>query len=117
MNKNSVFLLRAGIAFSLFYAAIASFITPLNWIGYFPPFLKDYIPQEIVLSVFSIYEMLLGAWILSGWKTFYAALLAASTMLGIIIFNIAIFDVVFRDVTILFASLALALDDNKKTKP
>ena len=99
------FLLRIGISFSFFYAAIASFITPTNWIGFLPNFLRS----DMILTIFSIYEILVGLWLLSGWKVFYPAILSALSMLGIIIFNFGALDIVFRDVAILFAAVALAL--------
>jgi len=112
----SITLLRIGIAIVFFYAAIASFIMPLNWIGYFPTFIRGHIPDSMLLNLFSIFELTLGVWILSGWKTFYAGLASAATLLGIIVFNYFLFDIVFRDIAILFASLALAVNDMKAKK-
>ncbi len=59
-------------------------------------------------QIFSIYEIVLGLWLLTDKKTFHAASLAALTMTMIIIFNLSALDLVFRDVAILFAALALA---------
>lgn len=101
--------LEIGIAFSFFYVAISSFINPLLWSGFFPSFLEGIIPTKIFMPVFSVYEILLGAWLLSNKKIFYAAILSALTMAGIVVFNLRGMDVVFRDVTIFFAALALAV--------
>ena len=98
-------LLRVGIAFSFFYAAIASFVNQAAWIGFFPEFLQS----ELILNVFSIYEIIIGLWLISNWKVFYSAILSALSILGIIIFNFSAMDIVFRDFTILSASIALAV--------
>ena len=97
-------LLRLGIAFSFAYASIAAFINPTSWIGFLPTFLQN----NTFLNIFSTGEIVLAIWLISGWKTFYPALLSALAMLGIIIFNLGALDIVFRDVTILLAALALA---------
>lgn len=108
-NQKAVFLLlRLSIASVFLYAAIASFIEPENWIGYFPVFLRNLLPEKILLTMFSSYEILLSLWILSGWKSFWSAILSALTLVGIIAFNISQLDIIFRDLTIIFASLALA---------
>lgn len=107
MNKVSFFL-RFGIAFSFLYAAVSSFLNPNAWIGFFPIFLRNLIPVNILLILFSIFEIILGIWLISNKATFYASILASFALLGIIIFNFSSFDIVFRDVTILFAAIALA---------
>src|SRR5579863_2998872 len=107
-------LLRCAIASVFAYAAIASFITPDNWIGYFPLFLRHIIPQSLLLTGFSVYELTLAVWLLTGKFTFFAAILAAVTLSGIIIFNIDQLDIVFRDFTIILAALSLAVFTYKK---
>ena len=56
-----------------------------------------------------MYQIGLALWLLSGKYTFYAAILAAVTLLGIIFPNISDLDVIFRDVAIFFGAVALAL--------
>ncbi len=111
MNKTTIglILLRLSIASVFVYAAIASFITPENWIGYFPQFLQHAIPQQILLTGFSLYEILLAVWLLSGKKTFYAAILAACTLFGIIVANVVEIDILFRDFAIILAAFSLAV--------
>ena len=106
--NNASMLLRIGLAVVFLYAAVASMLDPNSWIGYFPEFLENIIPGTVLLPMFSLYELALGLWVLSGWKAYYAGLLAAATLLGIIVVNISLFDIVFRDVAIFFAALALA---------
>lgn len=102
-------LLRAGIAFTLLYAALGSVLEPVNWIGFFPAFLFDLgIPQHLLLVAFFVYEVALAAWLLLGKKLVYAALLCAATFGGITLFNLGAMDIVFRDIGLFFAALALA---------
>ena len=103
------FLLRAGLAVVFLYAAVASFLDPNSWIGFLPQFLRNIVPANILLILFSIYEIILGLWLLSGKKIYPAAILAIITMASIVIFNMGALDIVFRDVAILFAALALAV--------
>ena len=110
------FLLRVSIASVFLYAAIGATLQPQNWIWYIPQFARNIIPGDILLHGFSVYQLLLSLWILSGKKTFYAALLASVTFLGIIAVNIDVVDVLFRDFAIFFASLALAVGSYKGKK-
>ncbi|MEK7640708.1 MAG: hypothetical protein AAB389_01805 [Patescibacteria group bacterium] len=102
-------LLRVGIAFTFLYAAISGFVIPDAWIGFLPSFMTNIIPGETLLPMFSVYEIILGLWLLSGWRIFYPALLSAATMAGIIFSDFSVFLITFRDVSILTASLALAV--------
>ncbi|MCH7828600.1 hypothetical protein IH982_01870 [Patescibacteria group bacterium] len=106
---SAALLLRVGLGFVLLYAALGSFIEPLNWIGFFPTFLfRIGIPEGLVLGGFSLYEAALGLWLLWGKKVVYSALLSALTFLGIVVLNLGAMDIVFRDAGLFFAALALA---------
>lgn len=102
-------LLRISIASVFMYAAIAATLQPFNWIGYIPPFLRSLFPVNLLLGGFSLYQLLLSIWILSGWKTRFAACLAAVTLLAIIGANVSQLDILFRDFAIFFAAVALAV--------
>lgn len=92
-----------------------SFITPTAWIGYLPGFLTGIIPAGLLLIVFSIIQLLLSTWLLSGKKTFFAAIVSVLILLGIIISNFSLLDIIFRDVAILFMALGLAALSYGKT--
>lgn len=106
-QKVALILLRLGIAFGFFYAAIFSFLNPNDWIGFFPIFLRDFFGADLILFAFSFYELILGFWLLFGKYIFAAGLISAATIFGIIVFNLGAFDIVFRDVGLFFAALAL----------
>ena len=114
-NKNALvsFFLRSGLAIVFFYAGIASLISPQNWVGFIPQFIQNNFPEFIFLSLFSVYEIFLGVWLLSDKKIFYASILSSVTMFFIIISNIFVFDVVFRDIAILFMALSLIIFSGK----
>jgi|SRR5687767_9926198 len=101
-------LLRTGLAVVFLYAAIASFTNPDEWVGYFPNALTGLVPADLLLTLFSVYELGLAAWLLSGVYTRYAALLCAATLTGIVLANLSLFIITFRDVALIFAALALA---------
>jgi uncharacterized membrane protein YphA (DoxX/SURF4 family) len=111
MNKLSItsLLLRIGLAIVFLYAAIASFLDPAAWTVYLPSFLSAGSSANFFLNVFSVIEILLSLWLLSGKKTQYAAGVAAIMLVGIIAANLSEFDIIFRDVGLLFAALALAV--------
>jgi len=110
-------ILRWGLAFVFFYAGIAGLLDPQDWIGYMPPFVGNIIDPKIALTAFSFYEIVLATMLFAGRKLKIASLFAVATLLGITIFNIGLMDVVFRDVGLIFAALALyELVKNAKEK-
>ena len=110
MKKEKIvsLLLRIGLAIVFGYAGIAAFFDPTSWIGYFPVFIRQMIPAHLLLPIFSTGELVLALWLLSGRAGFFAGLVSAALTLGIIASNAALFDIIFRDVAIFFASIALA---------
>jgi len=115
-QKLVIFFLRLSIASVFLYASIAATLQPANWIGYLPQFARNLAPASLLLLGFSFYQVALGLWLLSGWKTLYSALLAAITLLAIIFVNLNQVDILFRDFAIFFAAIALALSAGKTRK-
>lgn len=114
----SALLLRIGIAIVFLYAAIGGFIDPTEWIGFLPPIITEHFDAEVVLHIFSVFELVLAAWLLSGVYVRWAALAAAAMLTGIVVSNFGIFQIAFRDIAIIFAALALAaLPDNDQPTP
>ena len=101
-------LLRIGLAFAFFYAALASFFDPNSWIGFYPDFLRNLFAETFLLTAFSIFEIVLAIWLLSGRFLFWASLVSAGALTGIVIFNLPQMDIIFRDISLVFASLGLA---------
>jgi len=111
-------LLRVGVAFSFLYAAVQSFRDPTSWIGFFPVFAQDLAEKTIgleqMLAVFSIVEIAVAIWLLSGWRGLQGGLVAAAMLGGIVATNLGAFDIVFRDVPIVFGALAYAVLSHRR---
>jgi len=103
-------LLRFGLAFTLLYAAVSSYLVPLNWVGFLPGFVRVLgIEETFLLQSFSGIEIVLAMWLLWGKKLFFPSLAAALLFVGIALFNLGAMDVLFRDIGLFFAALALLL--------
>jgi len=103
------FLIRIGLAMSFLYAATAALLDPSSWIGFLPAWIKMLVPAEVALFTFSIFQSLLALWLLSGWRTFIAAIISAGFIFLIIVQNLGALDIIFRDLAILCSTIALAL--------
>lgn len=115
-NQKAVnILLRLSIASVFLYAAVAATIQPYNWIGYIPQIAEKIAPASLLLVGFSIFQLILGVWILIGWKAFYSSLISAFTLVAIIVANWGDINILFRDFAIFFAALALAAQNYKKS--
>lgn len=112
MNLTAL-LLRIGLAGVFIYAAVSSTISPREWVGYLPSLATEYIQAETLLKIFSVYELALAGWLLSGLYVRYAALLCAATLIGISVTNFSLFAISFRDIGLAFAALALAFTKDK----
>lgn len=108
-NQLASFFLRSGLGIVFLYAAIASFLTPTSWAGFFPAWMAALLPVNILLILFSLFEILLALWLFSAYKAPYAGIVAAVILFLITVFNVQELDIVFRDVALLFAALALVL--------
>ncbi len=115
-SKIVLIFLRLSIASVFLYAAVDSIMHPDFWVGYFPPFVTTILPLNTALILFSLFQAGLSIWILTGWKNFWSALLAAITLLGIIGANINDLNILFRDFAIFFAAVALACATYNKPK-
>jgi len=111
MNPESIanLALRIGVAFALLFPPLNALVDPLAWIGYFPPFTRGIVADEVLLYAFGIVEVVIALWILSGWRIFWPSVAATAMLLGIVVFNPTNFQVLFRDLTIAASVFALAL--------
>ena len=109
MNKERLvsFLLRVGLATVFLYAAFGAFLDPDSWVGFLPLWMRNLVPERLLLAGFSSYEIVLSLWLLSDKYIKYAAALSALTLAAVIVQNYQAMDIVFRDVAILFSALAL----------
>lgn len=102
-------IIRLGVVFAFLYAAISGYLYPESWIGYFPGFLRENLSQDLLITGWGLFEIVIALWILSNKKIFIPSVLASLSLAGLIVFNWNLMDVIFRDVTILAATIALAI--------
>ena len=114
MKYDASLFLRIGLSFIFIFAAISAFFDPQSWIGYVPSFVTNFITRASFLFFHDIVNLALGLWLLSGKKTFYAAVVSCIMLAGIIITNLGAFLVTFRDVGLFFAAVALAVLSRKR---
>lgn len=103
----SDWLLRAGLVFVFAYAAASSFADPEAFERYMPAVL----PASWTTAVawlFAAYEVGLVVALLTRRYVFAASVLSAVTLAAIVLLNPSAFNVLFRNVAIVCASLALA---------
>lgn len=112
-------LLRIGLAFAFLYPPIDALIDPTSWLGYFPGFITTLfhlvsvplkLSDVVLLHGFGLIEVVLAVWVLFGRRVRIPALIMALMLFAIVGFNLdpSNFSVLFRDVSIAFAALALA---------
>lgn len=111
-------LLRIALALSFIYPAVAALTDEASWLGYFPQFATDLfriiavplkLSDTVLLHAFGLVEVILAGWVLFGKRVRVPALIMAALLLAIVLTNLGQFDVLFRDVSLMFVALALAL--------
>jgi uncharacterized membrane protein YphA (DoxX/SURF4 family) len=108
-QKLAEILLRIGLAATFAYAGFSAIVMPQAWIGFLPAFIGHIVAPSLALELFSVLEVGLAAWLLSGFWTRYAALATAVFTTGIMVVDLGALLVTFRDIAIIFAALALAV--------
>jgi hypothetical protein len=101
-------LIRIALAFSFAYVGISSTTSPELWVGFLPQFVGNVIDPELFLKIHGSFEVFLALWLLSGKFKFVSGLIAAVLLFSITLFNLSAWDIVFRDVSLGIAALALA---------
>lgn len=114
-EKIALLLLRLAVAFSFLYPPLSALIEPYSWLGYIPAFARGFVDDLLLLHAFGVVEVVVALWILSGWKIFYPSLAAAAALLVIVVVNPQEFPILFRDLSIAAAALALALLSRKNS--
>ncbi|OGG50748.1 hypothetical protein A2763_02380 [Candidatus Kaiserbacteria bacterium RIFCSPHIGHO2_01_FULL_54_36] len=116
-NRVAMFVLRLGVAFAFLYPAINAWTNPSDWIGYFPPFTRGIVDDATLLHAFGIVEIVIAVWIIWGKYIFWPCVAATVMLVGIVVFNMNNFVVIFRDLSIAAASLALTLMNLPRSAP
>lgn len=102
--------LRLAVAFAFVYPAISALSDPDSWLGYFPRAIQALpIDPMVLLHGFGAIEVALALWILFGKRVFVPSLVAVAVLLAIVLVHARDFAILFRDLSIALAALALAL--------
>lgn len=109
MSKASSLLLRLALAFSFLYAAYGFWTAPNDWIGYIPSFVRNVgLSQSVLLMALAGFHLVIALWVLSGWRIFIPSIVAAVFLFSVVYFNWNQLDILFRDISLALAALALA---------
>lgn len=106
-TNRASWLIRIGLAFALLYAAAGSFTNPDAWAPFLPALLAKHFNAAVLLKAFAVSEVLLALWLLSGKYIRWAGAICALMLAGIVIANPHALDITFRDISLMFAALAL----------
>jgi hypothetical protein len=114
-------ILRAGAAFAFLYPPLDALIAPDSWIGYVPKFVLSTahsvgLGDLVVLHSFGALEVVVALWILSGKHILYPCVIGTVILVGIVAFNLAQFEIVFRDLSLAALMFGLAvMHSNRQT--
>ena len=101
--------LRLGLIFVFSYVPSASYLDPSSYYHYLPAWSAPFINKDLALTLLSIFELLLVGWFIWGKQLLIPSILAAVALTGILILNFPSFGVIFRNVSIIFSAIALAI--------
>ena len=113
----SLFFLRAGLVFVLLYAAITGLLHPEKYVKWVPPQIIDALSLHLpfFLNVFFGVEIVLALLLISKRWAYLGALVAAILLTGITLLNVDALDIVFRNVGLVCAALALYFFERQKS--
>lgn len=104
--QSPAMLLRVGLGLTFLYAGIASLIDPIPWVGYLPAWTSALAPATTLIPIHGIFQAALGFALITGTLLRLTALVATLDLAGILV-SYGIDGVTFRDLGLLFATLAL----------
>lgn len=114
MHSRAQALLRFSLAFVFLYAAIAGLTNPSAWVGFLPLWLENIASLNSILFVWSIVEIILGLTLVALPRAAWPAGVAFLALFGMIVTNIGAFDILFRDVGLALAALALFIEQRDR---
>ncbi|RJQ13566.1 DoxX family membrane protein [Candidatus Parcubacteria bacterium] len=106
-------LLRLALAFVFLYAGVAILLNPQNWIGFIPDWAVPFGDKTSALKIHGLADIVLGLWILSGWRLKISSAMAFLMLLGILIAS-GLDEITFRDVGLALAALGLHFYQKEK---
>lgn len=99
------------MAITFLWIAVLIFKSPLFWTGFLNPFIVDMLPITAVqfMYVVAVLDAVVGIMFLINWKVYWAGLIAALHILGVLVVS-GINDITVRDIAIMGAGFALFLE-------
>ncbi len=113
MPNISRLLLRIALAFAFLYPAYGFWKNPGDWVGYIPAFAKGFASTDMLMMLIAGVHIVIALWLLSGWRIFIPSILAALFLSSVVYFNFNQIDVLFRDIALAIAALALAFSNRE----
>lgn len=110
MKESAYHILRVGVAITFLWIGILIFKEPQGWGGYLQPWILPFLPfsiKEVMIST-AIFDILVGAFLLIDYYTFFAALLGFLHLVIVLTVS-GINSITVRDIGLLAAALALTL--------
>lgn len=102
-------ILRLSLGFAFIYAAISHYFAPDSWLQFYPELMQEIASENWYIWTTSLGELAFGLAIISGRFTHYLAILSALALSAILVFNLDQMFILFRDVSLIGASIALAV--------
>lgn len=111
MGKTSFHILRVGLAVTFLWIGVLIFKQPEAWLGYIAPWAANLlpIPIEQAMQGTAVLDILIGALLLFDFLV-WPATLVGSLHLIIVLAVSGITDITVRDIAILAAAIALAVE-------
>lgn len=107
-TRFAILLISIGIAAGYFYAGVSAFQHPESWLGFLPELLRAN-PLAMGIIQAAAIQIVMAVWLVSGIKTVFASV-ASILLTSLIMFtNPGGIAATFQDISIIFASLALAV--------
>ena len=114
MSKISSLLLRVGLSFAFLYPAYGFWANPNDWAGYIPAFVTNVgLSEGTLLLGLAALHIVIALWILSGWHIVIPSVAAALFLGSVVYFNWSQVDILFRDISLALAALALAFSNRR----
>ena len=112
MKKISYHVLRIGLAITFLWIGVLILQNPEAWGGYLQPWALKLIPGSLVNAMIAtaILDILVGVCLLFNIFTWIAALLGAFHLI-VVLSTTFITEISARDIGLLFATLALAIEE------
>lgn len=110
-------LLRIGLGLTLLYASVDTWLHPDDWVGYVPNFVSEQVDATLFVRMFATVQFALVVWLAIGAYLWLAGLILTAALSGILLTNLGVLEITFRDIGLAFAALAMAALDRQQVNP